>query len=115
MFVFQAKTHAGKEQDWKFITYAVFDAPNHWQGSAPGTYEQRNEYILQILNKDTPYAAAVPCVVCTGQDHLDEALEGIEKEDGEGLMLREPKSHYFLGQLSPTGHGSCPPLCFVWC
>ena len=40
----------------------------------------------------------MPCVVCTGTDHLNAALKDIEQEDGEGLMLRQAKSEYCHGR-----------------
>ena len=50
----------------------------------------------------------MPCVVCTGKDHLDDALKDIEDQDGEGIMLREPGSAYVHG-TARTGPCQPPP------
>ena len=50
------------EADWKFITYLVFDAPEH-----EGAYEQRIEYIKKVIDPLKMNAAVVGVKKCEGK------------------------------------------------
>eukprot|EP00004_Rigifila_ramosa_P019485 TRINITY_DN4954_c0_g1_i1.p1 TRINITY_DN4954_c0_g1~~TRINITY_DN4954_c0_g1_i1.p1 ORF type:complete len:631 (+),score=94.26 TRINITY_DN4954_c0_g1_i1:1-1893(+) len=81
-------THKGDE--WKYVTYLVFDAPNHG-----GKFEERLDYLKRTVTPEkTPYARAVGMIKCEGRDHLMKQLREVEKVGGEGLMLRKPRSDY---------------------
>lgn len=76
--------------EWKFVTYLVFDAPEH-----PGKFEERMKFVNKVIRPDmTPTAAAVGMVKCKGNKHIFKELAKVEKSGGEGLMLRQPGSLY---------------------
>jgi len=90
-----AKSGTGDMSRWKDISYAVFDAPKLTQaGGQPMQYEERLAWIDAKLKEKKSYAFAVGTMECTGQAHLDVELKKIEKQNGEGLMLRKAGSLY---------------------
>lgn len=81
-------------QDWKSVTYVVFDAPN-----ARGGFEDRIAHVEKVLKKAAaPHARALDHSKCEGFDHLREELRRVEALGGEGLMLRKPGSPYEIGR-----------------
>ena len=80
---------------WKDISYAVFDAPKLTDAAgAPMRYEQRLAWIDAKLKAKKSFAFPVGTCECTGKAHLDAELKKIEKQNGEGLMLRKAGSVY---------------------
>eukprot|EP01119_Soliformovum_irregulare_P017480 TRINITY_DN5207_c0_g1_i1.p1 TRINITY_DN5207_c0_g1~~TRINITY_DN5207_c0_g1_i1.p1 ORF type:complete len:557 (-),score=200.99 TRINITY_DN5207_c0_g1_i1:3-1673(-) len=79
------------EEDWKFVTYLVFDAPDH-----DGGYEDRVKWLNSVIKpeKKTTYAVVVGIKKCEGRAHLKKFLDDVNKLGGEGLMLRLPGSLY---------------------
>eukprot|EP01127_Copromyxa_protea_P018819 TRINITY_DN6000_c0_g2_i1.p1 TRINITY_DN6000_c0_g2~~TRINITY_DN6000_c0_g2_i1.p1 ORF type:complete len:491 (-),score=107.29 TRINITY_DN6000_c0_g2_i1:64-1536(-) len=79
------------EEEWKYVTFLVFDAPSH-----KGLYEDRVKYLHTVIDstKDTTYASVVGIKKCKGKEHLDETLKSVLKVGGEGVMLRLPRSKY---------------------
>ncbi len=77
--------------DWKYLTYLVFDAPSHG-----GSYEERVKHLKTVINaaKQTTYAAVVGISKCKSRAHLKETLKEVLKKGGEGVMLRKPGSKY---------------------
>lgn len=77
--------------DWKYVTYLVFDAPKHG-----GKYEERVAWLNKTIKKDkeTTYAAVVGIQKCEGTKHLKTTLQAVLKKGGEGIMLRQPGSLY---------------------
>lgn len=69
---------------WRDVRYVVFDAPED-----PGAFEDRLLFL-----ESTPGLDVLPFVVCKGIDHLRRALEEVESQRGEGVMLRQPGSLY---------------------
>lgn len=81
-------------QDWKSVTFVVFDAPN-----AKGGFEQRIAHAQKVLKKAAaPHARFLDQAQCAGFDHLREELARVEALGGEGLMLRRPGSPYEVGR-----------------
>eukprot|EP00039_Didymoeca_costata_P033412 m.42194 g.42194 ORF g.42194 m.42194 type:complete len:382 (-) comp9856_c0_seq1:65-1210(-) len=95
-----AKTHSGDDNNWKCVTYAVFDVPKlKNDNKKPAKFEQRMEWLHQnIIPSKTPYAAAVVSIKCRGKQHLNDELKTTEAKGGEGLMLRRPHSVYEHGR-----------------
>lgn len=79
--------------DWKEITYVVFDAPAL---SAP--FEQRQSALRQWLGNGLAHARVLDQHICKGIDHLQSELERVLGMGGEGLMLRQPRSLYEVGR-----------------
>jgi DNA ligase-1 len=83
-----------QSDEWKKVTYVVFDAPN-----ARGGFEDRLAHAQKVLKKAAaPHARWLDHVTCEGVDHLREELKRVEALGGEGLMLRQPKSSYAIGR-----------------
>ena len=81
-------------QEWKNVSYVVFDAPN-----AKGGFEDRIDHLKKVLGRaEAPHARVLDHVTCAGFDHLREELARVEALGGEGLMLRRPKSKYEPGR-----------------
>lgn len=85
------------DDDWKFITYLVFDAPTH-----AGKYEERVDFLKTHIKseKQTTYAAVVGIKKCQGVQDLKKCLDDVIQKGGEGVMLRQPGSLYVNGRSS---------------
>lgn len=74
--------------DWRDVRYMVFDAP-----ATAGAFEER-----MAIAADSVVGSRVAAVVeharCQGDWHLRQELGRVENVGGEGLMLRQPFSHY---------------------
>jgi DNA ligase 1 len=89
------RRHDGPDM-WKEVRFVVFDAP-----ADDGHFEARLRVIDTIMKINVPaYAVAHQHIVCSGRDHLQRELARIEALGGEGLMLRQPGSHYAAGRSS---------------
>jgi DNA ligase-1 len=83
-----------KNNDWKDITFVVFDAP-----LLEDPFEARMAFIQTTLDEiGSKYALAHQHVRCNSIDHLREELRRVEAIGGEGLMLRQPSSKYEVGR-----------------
>lgn len=79
---------------WQDIRFLVFDTP-----AIDEPFELRQTQCQAWFARQAPqYAEFHPHEICNGKDHLDEELQRIEALGGEGLMLREPGSHYVAGR-----------------
>ncbi|MGE0535185.1 MAG: DNA ligase [Pirellulales bacterium] len=95
---FQRTVSIVRRQDhsdlWRELRYLVFDAP-----AVAGPFEARLEFARQSLAQKQPlFAKVLEQQRCQGVDHLQRELARIELLGGEGLMLREPGSHYVAGR-----------------
>lgn len=81
---------------WKLIRYMVFDAPR-----APGTFEQRMQFLRATLSDRNRYVRIVAQERCQGAAQLVAERDRVVREGGEGLMLRQPGSLY-EPKRSPT-------------
>mgnify|MGYP000166774392 CR=1 FL=1 len=91
------KSHAAGDERWKTVKYLVFDTPDN--GSAP--FEKRMDVCRQAIGSNNAVVQLVAQEVCRGNAHVEEKLQQIVAESGEGLMLRQPKSFY-EGKRSKT-------------
>jgi DNA ligase-1 len=91
---FQVTSGIVRRQDksdlWKQIRYMIFDSPN-----IVLPFEKRMEVFGRI---QTAYAMPLEHQVCKGIAHLREELARVEALGAEGLMLRQPGSHYDAGR-----------------
>lgn len=87
----------GNEKDWEEMKFMVFDAPEE-----PGTLEQR---LMRVYTE--VQLASHPRILAVAQNrvqslaHLRTLLAEVEKEGGEGLMIRRPGSAYPFDVRSP--------------
>ncbi len=85
-----------QSEHWRQIRYIVFDAPVLRE-----PFEQRMEYLNDLVRSHGPqYAVAHAQTRCLGVSHLKDELQRVEALGGEGLMLRQPASHYVVGRSS---------------
>ncbi len=83
-----------KSDDWRELTYVIFDAPAH-----EGPFEQRLQHVRQLVEASgSAHAVWHPHELCTGLDHLRAELARVEQLGGEGLMMRQPSSRYEVGR-----------------
>ena len=84
------------EKYWKDCIFCIFDAPD--QGN--NTYEGRIEFLKQFSKENnwSSFLRVIDTVKCEGQEHLNKFLREIVEKKGEGVMLREPGSHYTNGR-----------------
>jgi DNA ligase-1 len=76
--------------DWKEITYMVYDAPG-----LKGNFSER----LNIIEKNLKQNNSKHCVyhkqiICKSVEHLDSEMQKVVNLNGEGLMIKDPKSKY---------------------
>ncbi|CEL62034.1 DNA ligase (ATP) [Rhizoctonia solani AG-1 IB] len=74
---------------WQNITFQIFDIPS--RGSEP--FEERIAYLKKHF-QNIPQVNVVEQTMCKSKDHLLETLKDVEREGGEGVMLRQPGSEY---------------------
>jgi DNA ligase-1 len=82
---------------WKFsVTYQIFDVPS----MADAPFEDRLEWLSNKFSGKGAirWISIVDHEVCTSREHLFERLDEVCDAGGEGLMLREPGSHYVQGR-----------------
>ncbi|ORY86746.1 hypothetical protein BCR35DRAFT_289768 [Leucosporidium creatinivorum] len=76
---------------WKQMKFMVFDIPS--SGNQP--FEARLQQLNTLFPADKPGPVqVVKHELCKGIEDLNEKLTAVQKVDGEGLMLRVPKSEY---------------------
>ncbi|KAG9094737.1 hypothetical protein FS749_011933 [Ceratobasidium sp. UAMH 11750] len=81
---------------WQNITFQIFDIPS--RGSEP--FEERVAYLKKHLS-NIPQVNVVEHTMCKSREHLLETLKEVERDGGEGVMMREPGSEY-EGKRSST-------------
>lgn len=95
--MFQKTVSIVRRQDaspeWKTIQYRVFDAP-----SLKAPFEERLQQIQEWLADKAAHCGLLEHNLCSSIDHLRQQLAHIESLGGEGLMLRQPRSHYEIGR-----------------
>jgi hypothetical protein len=70
-----------------------------WWMSEKLPFEDRRSVISSSVREDRcPYVRVLYQTLCEGIDHLQRELDRIESLGGEGLMLRQPESHYEAGR-----------------
>jgi DNA ligase-1 len=86
-----------KSEHWRQIKFVVFDAPG-----VNGRFEERLAFLADFFRQGRQdFARLLPQELCRSLDHLRTELARVEALGGEGLMLRQPGSHYEAGR-SPT-------------
>lgn len=77
-----------RENDWRSVVYAVFDAPEH-----KDLFEGRIQEAKRVLEKST-HSFVLPFWMCISRKQLLKKLDEIVEAGGEGIMLRKAKSIY---------------------
>lgn len=81
------RKHTPVDREWRKIKFLAFDAPD-----VKAPVETRWALLRRVRGK--PNIAIVPQTLCKGKDHLHQFHKKIHRGKGEGVMLREPGSHY---------------------
>ena len=95
---FQRTVSIVRRQDetdlWSEVSYLVFDAP-----AVAEPFEARQKFLRSLLGRSRKAQVRVlEHQRCKSIDHVREELQRVEALGGEGLMLREPGSHYEAGR-----------------
>jgi DNA ligase-1 len=95
------KSH--EDKGWSKIKYRVFDfyaPPGNAHSATP--FEQRQAKLKIVVRRaKSKHLQHVKQTRCKGPAHLKKAMDQYVKAGAEGLMLREPGSHY-VGRRSGT-------------
>ncbi len=79
---------------WRELAYVVFDAPR-----IVAPFEDRMRAVEDAMRAcDAAHLRAHAHARCEGTAHLRAELARVEAQGGEGLMLRQPGSHYEIGR-----------------
>lgn len=90
-------------EDWKKITFRVFDAPELLVTEEDLTWSPMGFEDRQMILEATTLPKHVKVVKqtrCQGNTHLEQLLDSVIVDGGEGLMAREPNSPYEHGRSS---------------
>jgi len=95
MIVKKKATDPDYNKEWNNMWFVVYDAPE-----APGNFKQRLSLLKDYFGsrQETLYVRLHEQEICRGRDDAQRQLEKIEKEGGEGIVLREPNSPYTKGR-----------------
>jgi len=93
--IFRKKVPVDEEWREANVKYQIFDAPGH-----PGLFEERQEYIKQIIEERSKcFDSKCPLVLTKqtlikNEKEVKDAFQTLTKKGAEGIMLRAPKSPY---------------------
>ncbi len=83
-----------RDEDWRYVRFNVFDAPD----ASGGIVEREAAYQVVLAGCDQSIVRPVIHSVCRGLPDLITTCRGIQSQDGEGVMLRNPYSSYTHGR-----------------
>lgn len=85
-FVQQTVLDTVPSEDWRQITYNVFEVPE-----ASGDFSARLEQARAWFQRHpAPHVRLIEQAVCKGPEHLDRFLAQIESSGGEGVIVKNP-------------------------
>ncbi|TCJ98521.1 DNA ligase-1 [Volucribacter psittacicida] len=83
-----------QDQGWDTLKLYVFDVPNQ-----QGDLTERLQYLRDYLAQNpTPYIQIIPQIPIQNQQHLQDFLAQVEQNQGEGVVIRDPKAPYIAGR-----------------
>jgi DNA ligase-1 len=81
-------------ENWKFITFNVFEVPQ-----AAGDFAARlDQARIWFKSHPAPHVRIIDQIVCQGPDHLHSLLKQIESLGGEGIVVKNPALPYHPGR-----------------
>jgi DNA ligase-1 len=93
-FVQNTVLDAVPSQDWRQITYNIFEAPE-----AKGPFTIRlNKARQWFEDHPTPHVSIIEQMVCKGPEHLTAFLENVESLGGEGVIIKNPDLEFHSGR-----------------
>ena len=85
--------HSGS---WEGISYNIFEVPN-----AKGNFFARINRAKQwFKNHQNPYVHIIPQYTCQNTQDLDQYLDEVISNGGEGVMIKNPHLNYIAGRTS---------------
>ncbi|BCS96563.1 ATP-dependent DNA ligase [Desulfoluna limicola] len=80
--------------DWKHITYNIFEVPN-----TPGDFPTRLDKAKTWFSTHPGSPARIiPQITCEGRSHLDRFMAVVENSGGEGLIVKDPSLPFHTGR-----------------
>jgi DNA ligase-1 len=76
-----------QNDEWKTITYMVFDAPAMSKSTFKDRYKKLQEVIGAIKS---PYITLLDHTICTSREQLVKKMDEVTAEGAEGMMIRDP-------------------------
>jgi DNA ligase-1 len=93
-FVQQTVLDAVPTENWREITYNIFEVPVA-DGDFPTRLGKAGQWFCA---HPTPHVRIIEQIGCRGADHLDAFLAGIESMGGEGVVIKDPTLSYQTGR-----------------
>jgi len=81
---------------WQKVSFNIFEVPNQ-QGGILQRLKVLQDYLQQHPSKTLKIIKQIPV---KSTQHLNVFLDKIIKKKGEGIVVRDPKTHYQTGRLS---------------
>jgi DNA ligase-1 len=79
---------------WQFVRFMIFDLPEHG-----GTFTQRITAMQKLTTKvNSNYLSMIAQFKLTTDEQLDQSLNNVTKNNGEGLMLHLGSAYYHVGR-----------------
>ncbi|MFT7008359.1 MAG: DNA ligase-1 [Colwellia sp.] len=79
---------------WQFVRFMIFDLPEHG-----GTFTQRITAMQKLTTKvSSPYLSMIEQFKLATDEQLDQSLNNVTKNNGEGLMLHLGGAYYHVGR-----------------
>jgi DNA ligase-1 len=79
---------------WQSVRFMIFDLPEHG-----GTFTQRISAMQKLTNKiNSPYLSMIEQFKLTTDEQLNQILNKVAKNNGEGLMLHLGSAYYHVGR-----------------
>lgn len=82
------KRHVPTEA-WRDVQFIVFDAP-----SVYGSFTERLGEASKRIPVENPHIRMLEQIICKNTEHVNELLLEVERQRGEGVMLRHPTALY---------------------
>lgn len=84
------------EACWKIVRFMMFDLPEHH-----GTFTERITAMQKLAKKvNSPFLSMVKQFKLATAEQLDQTLNKIVKNNGEGLMLHHGNTYYHVGRTA---------------
>ena len=89
-----ARRQEAREDDWRLLSYRVFDAPSH-----PGPFDERLQHLRALIERaNIAWLVPIEQERVRDLEQLRVRLMEIEARGGEGLMLHRGAARYQAGR-----------------
>ncbi len=93
-FVQKTVLDAVPSENWRQITYNIFEVP-----AAPGIFSARLGHAREWFdNHPAPHVRIIEQIRCNGPDHLAAFLYNVESLGGEGVIVKRPDLEFHSGR-----------------